>query len=188
MHNHKKSDLLKASDSIITGITGITGSMASSSYSSDFGSSYGSGSSGEYNACFVNALVGALTLRDRSVDPNSVDDLLRNLRTRNGEYMSPLDESSESASASVPALHSKLKEFLLKHRVGITLFVDGKKYLVFKNKTNGTDVVELNLVNHTHWEVLVDLSAYTRSKAMAREEAMNRAAAQAYHNLINGVS
>ena len=145
-------------------------------YSSDFGSIYGSG--GDYNTCLVNALVGALTLKDRSVDPESVDDLLLNLRTRNGEYMTPLDDSSLT-----PALHRKLDEFLRKHQVGIALFVDGNEYVVFEN--NYADVVKLNLVNHEHWEVVVDASTYSRSLSLAREEAMNRAAAQAYHNLIN---
>jgi hypothetical protein len=140
--------------------------------SADQGSVYGSY---QYNTCFVNALVGALSLHGKVVDAESIDVLLASMRTTNGEFISPLDESEV-----FPTLHPLLAQLLAEHDAGIAFFTDGRRYVAFDADSSRRIVLKLNLVDHRHWEVLVDRAEYDRSARMARQEAMDRAVAQCY--------
>lgn len=95
--------------------------------SADQGSVYGSH---QYNTCFVNALVGALSLHGKVLETESIDVLLVSMRTTNGEFISPFDESDADGSI-IPKLHPILAQLLVAHDVGIAFFTNGRKYVAF---------------------------------------------------------
>lgn len=134
--------------------------------SADVGSCFGSV---QFNTCLANTIVCGLSIHGMTVSEESTASLIRDLRTNNGEFMSPLDDTSLT-----PKLNRPVEDFLASHRADIELYTDGKKLLAFKTGSNNNIVLRLNLVDYFHWEVLVDRSEYNTTKAMCRQEVIDR--------------
>ena len=144
--------------------------LAAQWISVDVGSRHGS----QRNTCLANALVGALSIEGRVVSETSVKSLINSLRSRNGEYMSPLDDSS---TTPVMQLHPCVARFIGAHRANLVLYRDEDEVCAFCDARNDV-TLRLNLVQYEHWEALVDNRAYMAARARLRQEAMDHALAR----------
>jgi hypothetical protein len=151
--------------------------------SADAGSRYGHDM---FNTCFVNAIVLSLTSLGISVRDDSVEALIRHLRgSRNGEYMSPLDDTysangrmpmreAHTSLDLAPVLNPHVERFIDVHRAGMELYVDGNRKAAFPGPRADAAIIRLNLVRYEHWEVLVDRGAYENTKALCKQEVSDR--------------